>query len=115
MFTRTRTLGPLLVTVVLMASIVGYLYLAYLAGCAGDTKGGALGDPVRALVLEGYSVGPFLVAVVSTAIAVFSFMRGTVGFRMGVSVGSVFFSAVGLWFAGMQIEWEGVRSCLVRL
>lgn len=115
MFTRMRTLKPLLVTIVLMASIADYLYLGYLAGCAGDTKGGALGDPVRALVLEGYSLGPLLLAVASTGLAVFSFMHGPVGLRMSISVASVLFSAVVLWFAGVLIEWEGAKSCLVRL
>lgn len=41
------------------------LFVMFKAGCAGDPKGGSLGNPVRALELEGVGLFPLLLSAAS--------------------------------------------------
>ncbi len=92
-------------------NLVASLWLSYLAGCAGDTKGGALGDPVRALELEGQSLLPSLLSLFSGTALLFIFSRGTAAKRTAVAIAFFVFSGAALFYLGIQFEVWGIKSC----
>lgn len=85
--------------------------VSFKAGCAGDSKGGALGDPVRALQLEGYSLLPLLLGAVAGGAAVGLWSKSI----HRVAQGGAFAALVlfCLWLASMQFETWGVQSCFL--
>lgn len=85
------------------------LFIMFKAGCAGDLKGGSLGDPVRVLQLEGYSLFPLLLSAVTGGAAI-SMMSKSVH-RVAQGVAFATFTLPCLWLAGMQLEIWGVQSC----
>jgi hypothetical protein len=87
------------------------LYISFKAGCAGDSKGGALGNPVRALQLEGYSMLALLFGAVSGGAAVGLWSRSVHRVAQGGAFAT--FILVCFWLAGMQFEIWGVQSCFL--
>jgi hypothetical protein len=87
------------------------LWLLFAAGCAGDAKGGALGNPARALQLESYAFITFVVALLAGTSIPFVYPRGSAAVRTALAV--VFFAlALVIWVVvGIQIEIQGVQSC----
>ncbi len=90
------------------------LAVLYRAGCTGDAKTGALGDPVRALDLE--EVGTMFewlgVAFAVATVVIRSgpglgprFKAGAVALLIGLTLGT---------FAGLQFESLGVRTCFAK-
>jgi hypothetical protein len=65
--------------------LVSLIYM-FRSGCAGDTKGGAYGDPIRAMNLEevGFLIG--LVGLVLAALATFTITRLTTRMRISIAV-----------------------------
>jgi hypothetical protein len=61
---------PLALWLLFATGAVFTLFISFKAGCAGDPKGGSLGDPMRALQLESYSLLPLLLGAVSGGVAV---------------------------------------------
>ena len=84
-------------------------YILFRAGCAGDTKGGSLGDPVRALQLESYSLLPFIFSAVSGGAAVGLMSKSIHRVAQGGAFATLILFC--LWLAGMQFETWGVQSC----
>lgn len=85
------------------------LFVMFKAGCAGDPKGGSLGNPVRALELEGVALLPLLLSTVFGGAAISLASRSVHRVTQGVAFALV--ALIGLWFAGMQFEVLGVQSC----
>ncbi len=79
------------------------------AGCAGDLKGGSLGDPIRALQLEDFGLFPFLLSAVSGGTAIGLLSRSIHRVAQGLTV--AIFTLFCLWLAGMQFEMWDVQSC----
>ncbi|WP_349280902.1 hypothetical protein [Polaromonas hydrogenivorans] len=111
MFYPVRRLARFMVSFLLFAGVTLYLRLSYLAGCAGDLKGGALGDPIRALELEGYSLAPYLVAVF--CVFLFAHLCGRHKTTARIAISTAFCVTLGtcLWIAGIYLEGYGVESC----
>jgi hypothetical protein len=86
--------------------------LLFQAGCAGDSKTGALGDPARALELESTSLLPFLVGLIAGASLVARALGSTLTQRTANPLAFVIFGGSLLWLLGVQFEAWGVRSCL---
>jgi hypothetical protein len=87
------------------------LYFSYLAGCAGDLKGGTLGDPQQALHYEGLSTGPlFLALLCFTALPIFAPFKG-IAKRALASTAIFFATAVALILGGIQAAVMGVQQC----
>jgi hypothetical protein len=84
-------------------------FVMFKAGCAGDTKGGSLGDPVRALELEGVALFPLLVSVASGGATLG--MASQSIHRVAHGTGFALLALICLWFASMQFEIWGVQSC----
>lgn len=84
-------------------------FVMFKAGCAGDPKGGSLGDPVRALELEGVGLFPLLVSAVSGGAALGLASQSI--HRVAHGAGFALLALICLWFAGMQFEIWGVQSC----
>ncbi|MDP1928781.1 MAG: hypothetical protein Q8K62_09765 [Thiobacillus sp.] len=85
------------------------LFVMFKAGCAGDLKGGSLGDPVRALQLEGFSLFPLLFSAASNGSAI-GLMSKSIH-RVAQGLAFAIFVLFCLWMAGMQAETWGVQSC----
>jgi hypothetical protein len=90
-------------------SAISTLYVSGLAGCAGDTKGGSYGDPVRAIQLEGYSMIALLVSATAGGAAVGFWSKSINRVAHGGAASVVII--ICLWFAGLQSEINGVISC----
>ncbi|MEQ1663072.1 MAG: hypothetical protein ABL877_10310 [Thiobacillus sp.] len=86
-----------------------YLFIMFKAGCAGDAKGGSLGDPTRALQLEGYSFYPLLLSAGTGGAAIGMISKSIHRVAQGVAFAT--FALSCLWIAGMQLEIWGVQSC----
>lgn len=85
------------------------LFIMFKAGCAGDPKGGSLGDPVRALQLEGVGLLPLLLSAASGGAAIGLASQSI--HRVAHGVAFALLALICLWFAGMQFEVWGVQSC----
>lgn len=110
--TRSRIAAVSLMTACLVATAAAW-YLSYLAGCTGDTKGGALGDPVRALEIESYALVPELLALL--CLAGLPLAHGKISHPVQFSVAVLLF-VIGLpvlIFTGIHFEAMGVRVCFV--
>jgi len=85
------------------------LFILFKVGCAGDLKGGSLGDPIRALELEGVGLFPLLVSAASCG-ATFGLVSQSIH-RVAHGVGFALLALICLWFAGMELEIWGIQSC----
>lgn len=94
-----------------MLASAAYLYFAYQAGCAGDLKGGTLGDPQQALHYEGLSTGPLLLALLCfAALPIFASFKGAA--KRALASTAIFLIAfVALILGGIQVEVTGVQQC----
>lgn len=95
----------------LLACVFFDLWLAYVAGCTGDPKGGVAGDPVRALEIQAYSLVPFLLALAISASIPFAFAQGSILVRSAVATLLFVLVLAGLVFAGIEIEYKAAQIC----
>jgi hypothetical protein len=105
----SKYLLPLGLGLLFAVSAALSLFVMFKAGCTGDPKGGSLGDPVRALELEGVGLLLLLVSAASGG-AVISLASQSIH-RIAQGVAFALLALIGLWFAGMQFEFWGVQSC----
>lgn len=73
MQTNARQLQRFIFGIALIASIAGIgmtLRLVYVAGCTGDTKTAAYGDPLKALQIENYSILSLQAGLIMGCIAI---------------------------------------------
>jgi len=83
----------------------------YQAGCAGDLKGGSLGDPNLALRIEGKGVVLGWLSVLLLSIIIGTLPRLQPGLRIaGVAV-AVVIGFITITITGIQFEVWGVQSC----
>ena len=85
--------------------------LLFQAGCTGDPKTGALGNPVRSLELEGFALLPFLGGLIAGAASVVKGFSATPSRRAANALAFVIFGGGLLWLLGIQFEAWGVQSC----
>jgi len=85
------------------------LIMMFKAGCAGDTKGGAYGDPLRALELEGMALFTLILSAVFGVAGIMCVSRFTNRGAIGAAFGLL--ALVILWLAGIQLESWAVQSC----
>jgi hypothetical protein len=85
------------------------LFVMFKAGCAGDSKGGALGNPVRALQLENLGLLPLLISAAAGGAAIVLMSKSAHRDAQGIAF--AMFTLVSLWLAGIQFETWGVQSC----
>ncbi|WP_148665139.1 hypothetical protein [Diaphorobacter nitroreducens] len=87
------------------------LYFAYQAGCAGDLKGGTLGDPQQALHYEGLSTESMLLTLFCfAALPILAPFKGTAK-RALASTAIFLIALVVLILGGIQAEITGVQQC----
>jgi hypothetical protein len=111
MLLTVRKQLPLGLALLSLAALAGAFMLLYQAGCAGDTKGAALGNPVHALHLEGLAMLPFAVGMVSGTGAIALAGGTSSGRRAALATGFLLIGGVFLWVLGVQFEIWGVQSC----
>ena len=93
------------------ASSAAYVYLAFKSGCAGDLKGGSLGDPQEALRIQGLSLAPMLIALLTITAVPFVAMQATMLKRSLLSIAFFLLSFAALEVGGIYAESEGVQQC----
>ena len=81
------------------------------SGCAGDTKGGAYGDPIRAMNIEevGFVIG--LVGLVLAALATFTITQLTTRMRISIAVAILLLGFIAMEIMDIELEAYGVRRC----
>jgi hypothetical protein len=97
------------------ASSVAYVYLAFRAGCAGDLKGGSLGDPHEALRIQGLSLAPMLIALLTITAIPFISMQTTPLKRTIASIALFLLGFAALEAGGIYAEFKGVQQCFSEL
>lgn len=108
---NNRGLAISLLTVAMIAS-AAYLYFAYQAGCAGDLKGGTLGNPQQALRYEGLATGPLFLALLCFAALPIVAPFGGMTKRTLASAALFLVALVALVLGGIQVEIMGVQQCV---
>jgi hypothetical protein len=107
---RSRGLAIGLFAAAILAS-AAYLYFTYKAGCAGDLKGGTLGDQQQALRYEGLSTGPLFVALLCFVASPLVAPFGGLAKRTLASAALFLIALVALILGGTQVEIVGVQQC----
>ena len=83
----------------------------YQAGCTGDLKGGSLGDPLRALEIEGKGVALSWLSVLLLAAVAGSLPKLDITQRVVAALAALIVGVIALTIAGIQFEVWGVQSC----
>lgn len=83
----------------------------YQAGCAGDLKGGALGDLPRALEIEDTGIVLGWLGIALATVAVASGSGLVLQQRIAGAVAALFLGFVGFTILGIQFEVWGVQHC----
>jgi hypothetical protein len=107
-----RTIYATVIALVLTtASSAAYVYLAFTSGCAGDLKGGSLGNPHEALRIQGLSLAPMLIALLTITAMPFVAMQTTMLKRTLVSIALFLLGFAALQAGGIYAEIKGVQQC----
>ena len=110
---NAQTHKPMLVGLglVSVACISCSFLLLFQAGCAGDTKAGVLGNPLRALELESLSLLPFVGGLVAGAACISLGVKASRSNRVANGAAFAVFGGFLLWLLGIQFEHWGLNSC----
>jgi hypothetical protein len=108
----TRPSSPMIFLAVAGAMLLTTVALSFWAGCTGNLKGGALGNPVAALQVQNYSGLAAVGAAVALALATASYKAATPLIKGMLAVVSVTLPIL-IWFTvGWEAETQGVQQCL---
>ncbi|WP_374347794.1 hypothetical protein [Chitinimonas sp.] len=103
----------ILLAISIVASFAASMWFSYLAGCAGDLKGGALGDPQRALEIESNAALLGWLSVLLAAGLFGSLPRLHISQRFGAAILSICVGLIAITLLGIEFEGNGVRACLL--
>ena len=93
-----------------ICSFIYALYLSFQAGCAGNVKTGALGNPSLALEIENTAFSIMFLGLVLGAFSI-AFRNSSVAQRFRYGLGFVIISFILFWLLSLQLETFGVHSC----
>lgn len=93
-----------------VCSFIYSLYLSFQAGCAGDVKTGAIGNPSLALEVENSAFSIMFLGLVLGAFAI-AFRTTGVAQRVTNGLGFVIIGFILFWLLSLQLESYGVHSC----
>ena len=113
MLSKNRNRSALVLGTLALVGVSLSFFVMFQAGCAGDSKGGSLGNPIRALELEGLATLPFLVGLICGACAVALLPMPSLSVRGASSLVFLFVCGISFWLLGIQFEIWGVQSCFV--
>jgi hypothetical protein len=85
--------------------------LSFDAGCAGDTKGGSVGDIQLALALEEQSLLVFSAGLAMAAAALLLLPRTTIATRIAIAAPAIVLAFPVFQLLFMQIEVWGIQAC----
>jgi hypothetical protein len=103
---------PLALRILFAVGMALALYISFMTGCTGDSKGSTLGDPARAMQLEGYGMSALLLGAGFGGAAVGLWSKSIHRATQGGAFATIIL--FGFWLAGMQFETWGVQSCFLR-
>ena len=93
-----------------ICSFITALYFSFQAGCAGDVKAGALGNPSLALQIENAAFFTMFIGLVLGAFAI-ALRTSGVAQRVANGLGFVIIGFILFWLLSWQLETFGVQSC----
>jgi hypothetical protein len=93
------------------ASSAAYVYLSFKAGCAGDLKGGSLGDPQEALRIQGQSLAPMFIFLLAITVLPFISLQTTMLKRTIAAIALFLVGFASLQAGGIYAEIQGVQQC----
>jgi len=94
-----------------ICSFISALYFSFQAGCAGDLKSGALGNPSLALEMENTAFSIMFLGLVLGAFAITLSTSG-VAQRVANGLGFIIIGFILFWLLSWQLGALGVHSCL---
>ncbi len=107
-----RASAPVALCAIGVTLLLAAIGLSFWAGCTGDVKTGALGNPVAALQIESFSAVAALAAALALVGAVSTLRTRASTTRVKLGVAAAFAVAV-LWVTvGLEAEVQGVKQCL---
>jgi hypothetical protein len=93
------------------ALLVAGIALSFKAGCTGDLKGGALGNPIEALRLQGFAAMAALASTIAFMCAASTLRTRSPSTRLKLAIAAVLITSL-VWFTvGWEAEIQGVRQC----
>ena len=93
-----------------ICSFFSALYFSFQAGCAGDVKTGALGNPSLALQIENFAFSIMFLGLVLGAFAI-ALRTSGVAKCVANGLGFVIIGFILFWLLSWQLEAFGVHSC----
>ena len=93
-----------------ICSFISALYFTFQAGCAGDVKTGALGNPSLALEIESSAFSIMFLGLVLGAVAIALRTSGW-ALRVANGLGFVTIGFILFWLLSLRLESFGVHSC----
>jgi len=102
-------IGILLSSLSIVCILISY-FILYKAGCAGDSKSGIYGNPMKSIEIESNGI-PFLFAASLFFGSTFGVLiKFPILFRILIAVLLAILSLVVFFIFGMQIEGMGIRN-----
>jgi hypothetical protein len=97
-----------------LALLVAGIALSFWAGCTGDLKGGALGDPTGALRLQGFAAMAALTATASLVGSAATLKTKNTTMKTALAALAVLCTGT-VWFTvGWEAETQGVMQCFTK-
>lgn len=106
--TRNK-IGMLLGSLSIVCILISY-FILYKAGCAGDSKSGIYGNPMKSIEIENCGMPFLLAASLFFGLTFGVLIKVPILFRMLIAVFLVGLSFVILFFFGIQIEDMGIQN-----
>ena len=91
--------------------LVAGIALSFRAGCTGDLKGGALGDPIEALRLQGFAALAALASTFALVGAASALQSRGPRTKITLALAAVLVTALVWFIVGWEAELQGVRQC----
>jgi hypothetical protein len=106
-----HTLAAVATSAIVAATLAYAGILSFRAGCAGDTKGGSVGDIRLALALEEQSLSVFLAGLAVAGAGLLFLPRTTMAHRIAVAAPALVLAVPFFQLLFIQVEIWGVQHC----
>lgn len=101
----------MLLAVVLAILLAAFVVVSYHSGCAGDLKGGSLGDIYQAQAFESQAMFCLALSIVLSLVLVGSFRSIPARDRATWAAGLIVIGTPALWLLGLEAAAHGIRNC----
>jgi hypothetical protein len=106
--TRNK-IGILLGSLSIVCILISY-FILYKAGCAGDSKGGSYGNPMKSIEIESNGISFLFAASIFIASSFGVLIRVPILLKILIAVFLAVLSFVVFFLFGMEIEGLGIQN-----